>query len=108
MGEAKIMAKGYWVGRVDVSDPEAYQKYVAANALAFAKYGGRFLVRGGQFEAVEGGSRSRNVVIEFASYQAALDCYRSPEYTTAMALRQDASDADILIIEGYDGPQPGS
>jgi uncharacterized protein (DUF1330 family) len=89
MGETKIMAKGYWVGRVDVSDPEAYQIYVAANALAFSKYGARFLVRGGQFEAVEGSARSRNVVIEFASYQAALDCYRSP-------------------IEGYDGPQPGS
>jgi uncharacterized protein (DUF1330 family) len=108
MGETKIMAKGYWVGRVDVSDPEAYQIYVAANALAFSKYGARFLVRGGQFEAVEGSARSRNVVIEFASYQAALDCYRSPEYATAMALRQNAGDADILIIEGYDGPQPGS
>ena len=75
---------------------------------AGAEYGDpRFLVRGGQFEAVEGGARSRNVVIEFPSYQAALECYRSPEYATAMALRLKAGVADILVIEGYDGAQPG-
>lgn len=101
------MAKGYWVGRVDVSDPEAYKKYVAANGKAFAKYGARFLIRGGRFEAVEGTPRSRNVVIEFPSYEAALDCYRSPEYAEAMAHRLSASEADIIVIEGFDGAQPG-
>ena len=64
-------------------------------------------MRGGQFEAVEGKARSRNVVIEFPSYEAALACYRSPEYAEAMAYRRDASEADILVIEGYDGVQPG-
>jgi len=101
------MAKGYWIGRVDVTDPEAYKKYVAANGNAFAKYGARFLIRGGKFEAVEGGARARNVVIEFPSYEAAIDCYRSPEYAEAMAHRLAAGVADILIIEGYDGVQPG-
>lgn len=101
------MAKGYWIGRVDVDDPEAYQRYVAANAVPFAKYGARFLVRGGRFEAVEGTARARNVVIEFPDYDTALACYRSPEYAAAMALRRDVSIADILVIEGYDGPQPG-
>jgi uncharacterized protein (DUF1330 family) len=101
------MAKGYIIGRVDVTDPEAYMKYVAANGVAFAKYGARFLVRGGQFEAVEGEARSRNVVIEFPSYQTALECYRSPEYAEAMAHRLGAAVADIMIIEGYDGEQPG-
>jgi uncharacterized protein (DUF1330 family) len=101
------MAKGYWIGRVDVTNPEEYKKYVAANGVAFARYGARFLVRGGRFEAVEGAARSRNVVIEFPSYEAALDCYRSPEYTEAMAHRVGAGVADILIIEGYDGAQPG-
>ncbi|MBA5778781.1 DUF1330 domain-containing protein [Stappia sp. F7233] len=100
------MAKGYWIARVDVHDLEAYKAYVAANAEAFAKYGARFLVRAGAFEAMEGTARGRNVVIEFPSYQAALDCYRSPEYAKAMALRLDASEGDLIIVEGYDGPQP--
>ncbi len=101
------MAKGYWVARVDVSDSDAYQKYVQANAAAFSKYGARFIVRGGAFETREGTSRSRNVVIEFPDYQAALDCYDSPEYRHAMSFREAASTADLFIIEGYDGPQPG-
>ncbi len=101
------MTKGYWIGRVDVTDPEGYAGYVAANGPVFARYGARFLIRGGRFEAVEGAARERNVVLEFPSYQAALDCYRSPEYAAAMALRLDAGVADILVIEGYEGVQPG-
>jgi uncharacterized protein (DUF1330 family) len=101
------MAKGYWVARVDVSDPDAYGNYVQANAKPFAEFNARFLVRGGQSEAPEGSPRSRNVVLEFDSYQQALDCYNSPDYQAAKAIRVDASDADLLIIEGYDGPQPG-
>ena len=101
------MAKGYWVARVDVHDPEAYKEYVAANAAAFAKFGGRFLVRGGRFECVAGTSRSRNVVIEFPSYQAALDCWNSPEYQAAKAKQRGGADVDTIVIEGYDGPQPG-
>lgn len=100
------MPKGYWVARVDVADTERYKDYVAANAAAFAKYGARFLVRGGRFENPEGGSRSRNVLIEFPSYQAALDCWNSPEYQQALAIRAPVSTADVIIVEGYDGPQP--
>jgi uncharacterized protein (DUF1330 family) len=101
------MAKGYWIGRVDVQNPDAYKAYVEANAAAFSKFGARFLVRGGSFEPVEGESRSRNVVIEFPSYQAALDCWHSPEYKAAKAKRDGHAMADIIVIEGYDGPQPG-
>ncbi len=100
------MAKGYWVGRVDVTDPEAYKGYVAANAAAFSKYGARFLVRGGAFATREGASRARNVVIEFDSYEKAVACYDSPEYALALEKRKGAALADIIIIEGYDGPQP--
>lgn len=100
------MAKGYWIGHVDVHDPEGYKAYVTANAGPISKFGGRFIVRGGKFEAKEGASRSRNVVLEFPSYQAALDCYNSPEYEAAIALRAPHSTADIMVIEGYDGPQP--
>lgn len=97
------MAKGYWIARVDVHDAERYRDYVAANAEPIARYGGRFLVRGGRSEAVEGTSRARNVVLEFPSYEAALACYRSPEYQRAVALRQPCSVADLLVIEGYEG-----
>ena len=100
------MPKGYWVVRMDVSDSEKYKGYVAANAAAFKKYGARFLVRGGKFETLEGSSRARNVVIEFPSYKAALDCWHSPEYKQALSIRRPISQADIVIIEGYDGPQP--
>jgi uncharacterized protein (DUF1330 family) len=100
------MPKGYWIGRVDVTNPDAYKAYVAANAVPFKKYGARFLVRGGTFEAVEGEARSRNVVIEFSSYQAAIDCWNSPEYKHAKSLRDGHAVAEVLVIEGYDGPQP--
>jgi len=101
------MAKGYWIVRVDIRDPEQYKLYIAANAKPFAKYGARFLVRGGPYEVVEGSARSRNAVIEFPSYQAALDCWKSPDYQEAMKLRTGVSTADLVIIEGYEGPQPG-
>ena len=78
---------------------------MAANQLAFGKYGVRYLVRGGTREVVEGKVRGRTVVLEFPSYQAAHDCYRSPEYQAAVALRKDNATADIIVIEGYDGPQ---
>jgi uncharacterized protein (DUF1330 family) len=100
------MTKGYWIGHVDVADPEAYKAYVVANAEPFKKYGARFLVRGGRFENPEGTSRSRNVIIEFPSYQAAVACWHSPEYQRAAKLRQPVSTIDLVIIEGYEGPQP--
>jgi uncharacterized protein (DUF1330 family) len=100
------MPKGYWIVRGEVTDPEGYKAYVAANAEAFGKYGARFLVRGGAFEPVEGESKSRNVVIEFKDYATALACYRSPEYQRAMQLRAGKAKIAITVIEGYDGPQP--
>jgi len=100
------MSKGYWIARVDVADIEKYKLYVAANAKPFAEFGARFLVRSGRFEALEGTSRSRNVVIEFPSYQAAVDCYHSPQYQEAMKLRLTASTGDLIVVEGYDGAQP--
>ena len=96
------MPKGYWIARIDVTGAEAYQNYVAANAAAFTKYGAKFLVRGGRFEAPEGTPRARNVVLEFKDYETALACYHSPEYARAKAHRINAAEADLLVIEGYD------
>ena len=86
--------------------PEGYQAYGVALAEVLRKYGAKFLVRGGTFEAVEGKARGRNIVLEFKDHATALACYRSPEYTKAKALRAGAVDIDIIVIEGYDGPQP--
>jgi uncharacterized protein (DUF1330 family) len=100
------MAKGYWIGRVEVHNEEGYKSYAAANPAIFKKYGAKFVVRAGQFENPEGTSRSRNVVIEFPDYASALACYRSPDYQANIKVRQPHSVVDIIIIEGYDGPQP--
>lgn len=91
----------YWIGHVTVSDPEAYEDYRQANAVAFAKYGARFLVRGGVQEVVEGTIRPRTVVIEFPDLAAAQACYHSPEYQAAKAKRDGVSLADLCIVEGY-------
>jgi uncharacterized protein (DUF1330 family) len=95
--------KGYWIAHVDVTDPEGYKPYQTANATAFGKFGARFLVRGGRQEVTEGRARSRAVVIEFPSYEAALACYRSPDYQAAKALREGKGEIDLVVIEGFDG-----
>ena len=100
------MAKGYWIARVDVKNEEGYKPYAAANPAIFKKYGGRFLVRGGKFDVAEGSTRARNVVIEFPDYAAALACYRSPEYQENIRVRLPHSAIELIVIEGYDGPQP--
>jgi uncharacterized protein (DUF1330 family) len=100
------MPKGYWIARVDVHNEEGYKPYAAANGAIFKKFGGRFVVRAGKFESMEGKSRSRNVVIEFPDYASALACYRSAEYQANIKVRQPHSDIEIIVIEGYDGPQP--
>jgi uncharacterized protein (DUF1330 family) len=95
--------KGYWLAHVDITDPEGYKAYQAENAKAFGKFGARFVVRGGRQEVKEGRQRSRAVVMEFPSYDAALACYRSPEYQAAKALRAGKGEVDLVVIEGYDG-----
>ena len=100
------MAKGYWIARVDVNNEDGYKPYAAANPGIFKKFGGRFLVRGGKFDVSEGANRSRNIVIEFPDYAAALACYRSPEYQDNINVRLPHAVVDLIVIEGYDGPQP--
>ncbi|MGL4242641.1 MAG: DUF1330 domain-containing protein [Beijerinckiaceae bacterium] len=100
------MAKGYWVARVDVDNTEAYERYRALNAKAFAKFGARFVVRGQAGKVVKGTPRKHNVVIEFDSYDQAVACYESAEYQEAMGFLKDVGPTDLVIVEGYEGPQP--
>ena len=97
------MPKAYWIAHVSVKDTDAYEKYRAAGAAPLARFGAKFIIRAGAQTVVEGTLRARTVVIEFPTLQAATDCYNSPEYRAATALRKDASDADVCIIEGYAG-----
>ena len=94
------MPKAYWIGRVDVRDPETYKKYVETGRPAYQRYGAKFLARGGRTENLEGVGRARNVVIEFASMEDALACYNSPEYTEARKIRQSVSEGEFVLVEG--------
>ena len=97
--------KGYWIGHADVTDPEGYKPYIAANKAPFGKFGARYLVAGGRFEVMEGQQRARTVVLEFPSYEAALACYRSDDYQAAAVLRKGKAEVDLVVIEGFDPSQ---
>jgi len=96
----------YIIAMVNIKDPQKYREYAKRAGPANAKHGSRFLVRGGKHESKEGTARARNVVLEFKDYETALACYNSPEYARLIAIRKPHADADILVIEGYDGEQP--
>ncbi len=94
------MPKGYWIVRVDLRDPEAYKGYVAAAGQALAPFGAKMVVAWGTFENPEGTARPGNVVVEFQSLKAARDCYYSPAYQAAKAIRDGCAEADLIIVEG--------
>ena len=95
--------KGYWIVHSTVSDPDQHATYAAAAAPVIAEYGGTYLVRGGASENPEGALRERCVVIEFPSYQAALDCHHSEGYAAARELRRESTVFDMSVVEGFAG-----
>jgi uncharacterized protein (DUF1330 family) len=101
------MAKAYWIARVDVADPAAYARYRELNGIAFAKHGARFIVRGPAAHVAFGTARQHQVVLEFADLATAMACYHSPEYQAAKAHLAEVGAVDLVITEGYEGPQPG-
>ena len=100
------LPKGYWIPHLDVSNPEGFQAYRTTADAWHEHNGSRLLARAGRHELVEGKLRSRNVLREFPSFDAALTAYRSPEYSRARPLRAPHAASDFPIVEGYDGPQP--
>ena len=96
------MAKGYWVARVDVTDPEQFKTYQAFIGPFLAAHDGRFLVSGGRHTIPEGTGRQRDVVVEFPSYEAALSAYDSADYQDGVAMRENASVVDFVIVEGFE------
>lgn len=85
---------------VAVTDAESYKGYIEANAAAFAKFGAKFLVRGGRHENPEGFFGDRHVIVEFPSFEQALACYQSPEYQAAAKIRLAFSRGSFTIVEG--------
>jgi uncharacterized protein (DUF1330 family) len=92
--------KGYWMAMIDVRDPEVYKQYIEANAVAFAKYGAKFVVRSGRYANPEQPTGNRHVLVEFESYDQAVACYESPEYQAASKFRFAASTGHFVIVEG--------
>jgi uncharacterized protein (DUF1330 family) len=91
---------------LDVRDEEGHKAYAVTSAAICKKFGGRYLVRNGRFSDVEGQSRLRNVVVEFPDYETAFACYCSAEYQPNIKLRQPHSIADLIVVQGFDSPQP--
>ena len=91
----------YVIGEIEVMDQGAYEEYRKQVPATVAKYGGRFIVRGGKAETLEGGwSPKRIVALEFPSVEQAQKWYRSSEYAPLIKLRQRASRGKLILVEG--------
>ena len=97
--------KGYLIARVTITDPERYEEYRLKAPEVIASFGGRYLVRGGPIETVEGDhAQSRIVVLEFDSIERARAFYDSPAYQEIAKTRQEAARSHIILVEGHDDP----
>lgn len=96
------MAVAYVIASVEVTDPEAFEQYRQKVPKVTEGYGGQYLARGGKQETLEGLplSGNRTVIVQFESYQRALEWYRSNEYTELVKLRQAGSNGTLLVVEG--------
>ena len=95
------MPKGYAIARVNISDEDRYADYRAVTLGSLEPYEGRFIVRGGQTECVEGSwEAQRTVVIEFPSLEQARAWYHSDAYQQLASIRREASTADFVLVEG--------
>ena len=91
----------YVIAEIDITDPASYEEYRKQVPGIIAKYGGRYTVRGGRTEPLEGGwSPKRVAVLEFPTMEQALKWYRSPEYAPLIKLRQKASRGKMILVEG--------
>ena len=99
------MSPAYVIADIDVSDPVGYEQYKALSTAAAGLYGGRFVVRGGAADVLEGDVvPHRLVVIEFETPEAARRWYASPEYAAAREIRQATSSGWLLLVEGAAQP----
>jgi len=91
----------YVISHIDVKDPVQYQDYIKMSPISIAKFGGRFIARGGKTEVLEGNwVPKRLVLLEFPSVERAQEWWASEEYAPAKALRQATSYGELIIIDG--------
>jgi uncharacterized protein (DUF1330 family) len=91
----------YVIANVEVTDPQAYEEYRRQVPAIIAKYGGRYLARGGEAQVLEGDTAAhRMVILEFPDMKALKAFHGSPEYKPLIALRQRASNSSLLAVEG--------
>jgi uncharacterized protein (DUF1330 family) len=91
----------YVIAEIDITDATAYEEYRTKVPEVISKYGGRYIVRGGKVESMEGGWQPKRLaVLEFPSMEQALKFYRSPEYAPLIKLRQKASRGKMIAVEG--------
>jgi uncharacterized protein (DUF1330 family) len=94
------MNKGYWVVRANVNNFDEYSKYIEIATEVIKKHSGSFIVRGGNQTEFEQKGFDRTVVVEFNSYQDALDCYNSSEYKSALKLVEISALRLVSVVEG--------
>ena len=94
------MSKGYWVVRANIIDAEEYLKYVQIATDIIAKYNGHFLIRGGDQIEFEESGFERTVVVEFNSFEDALECYKSTDYQSALKFVKNSSKRYVSIVKG--------
>lgn len=90
----------YLIAEINVTDPEAYEAYRTQVPATLEQYGGKHIVRGGAFEALEGETAGRIVVVQFESMAALKRWYDSPEYAALRKVRQAASEGRVVAVEG--------
>lgn len=92
----------YWIARARIIDPIAFKKYTDRSPSVIAKYGGRFLARGGRFQIMEGPNEfNRFVVTEFPTFEQGVECFQSPEYEEAAAFRRNgAGEVELVTVDG--------
>ena len=94
------MSKGYWVVKANIEDPDEYSKYIKKATLVVNNFNGNFLIRGGEQTDKENKGFDRTVVVEFSSYEEALNCYESAEYQTALDHVESSANRIFTVVEG--------
>lgn len=90
----------YIIARIDVTDLEKYMEYASQTVAIAESFGGKFLVKAGAFEQIEGTGPERHVVIEMPDKETAHAFYHSPEYQNILPIALDNSNRDLVIVEG--------